>query len=372
MKNFNKDLSALKEKVLFRDRKIITPKCVNFSDNDYLGLRKNNEISNALKHSIDKFGNGSGSSHLVSGHHKGHSLVEKKIASLLNFESSLLFHSGYLANLAFFKSFLTENDHIFMDKLCHASVYDAVIGSKAKLSRFPHLNYKNLNDLLKKSTKKNKIIVTDTVFSMDGDKADLNKLINLSRKYKSYLYIDDAHGFGVYGETGLGLLDEQCGTKIKKDNIINLTTFGKAGGLSGAVLSASNHINEMLKQSSREYIYTTAMPPFISYGILKSIELITKGSKLRAKLQSNINLFRENIKKNEKLMNVFGSIQPILIKGNKEVINIQNKLLKKNIYVAAIRSPTVPSSQTRLRITLRANHAKKDILKLTDELNKLL
>jgi len=366
------ELQDIEEKNLLRNREDRNIDYLNFSDNDYLGLRNNKSISRAMKKSIDKFGNGSGASHLISGHFQSHSNLEQKIANILHFEDGLFYHSGFNANVSFFKNIIKGEFDIFLDKLCHASIYDGMFSIQSPFTRYPHLDYEFLEQKLKNSTKENKIIVTDSLFSMDGDIADLSRLYSLSIKYKTFLYIDDAHGFGVYGSKGLGLLESQMGFYIEKRNIIHLTTFGKSAGLSGAMICGSKKIIDYLKQKSREYIYTTASPPYLADGILKSIDLIMNGEKLRKKLNKNINLFRNLIHKKQLLLNVYGPIQPILIKNNQMVINIQKELLKKKIHVAAIRSPTVPFSESRLRISVSARHSKNDIIQLAEALNNSL
>ena len=366
------ELQDIEEKNLLRNREDRNKDYLNFSDNDYLGLRNNKSISRAMKKSIDKFGNGSGASHLISGHFQSHSNLELKLANILHFEDGLFYHSGFNANVSFFKNIIKGEFDIFLDKLCHASIYDGMFSAQSPFTRYPHLDYEFLEQKLKNSTKENKIIVTDSVFSMDGDIADLSTLYSLSIKYKTFLYIDDAHGFGVYGSKGLGLLESQMEVDIDRSNIIHLTTFGKSAGLSGAMICGSKKIIDYLKQKSREYIYTTASPPYLADGIIKSIDLIMNGEKLRKKLNKNINLFRNLIHKKQLLMNVDGPIQPILIKDNQLVINIQKELLEKNIHVAAIRSPTVPLSESRLRISISARHSKNDIMQLADALNSSL
>ena len=371
-KNIVLELQDIEEKNLSRNRQERNNDFLNFSDNDYLGLRKNKSISRAMKKSIDKFGNGSGASHLISGHFQSHTNLELKIANILHFEDGLFYHSGFNANVSFFKNIIKDEFDIFLDKLCHASIYDGILSAQSSYTRYPHLDYEFLEQKLKNSTKENKIIVTDSVFSMDGDIADLSRLYSLSIKYRTFLYIDDAHGFGVYGSKGLGLLESQMAIDIDKSNIIHLTTFGKSAGLSGAIICGSKKIIDYLKQKSREYIYTTASPPYLADGILKSIDLIINGEKFRKKLHKNINLFRNLIHKKKLLMDVDGPIQPILIKDNQMVINIQKELLEKNIHVAAIRSPTVPFSESRLRISISARHSKNDIMQLADALNSSL
>ncbi|MGA1714221.1 MAG: aminotransferase class I/II-fold pyridoxal phosphate-dependent enzyme [Methylophilaceae bacterium] len=372
MNEFLHYLAELRKKNLYRYRLDREDQWINFSDNDYLGLRKNKLISEAIKQSIDQYGNGSGASHLISGHFVSHSRVEEKIAGILGFEKSLFFHSGYIANAAFFKNFLKKGDDVFLDKLCHASIYDGVLSVDANLIRYPHLNYQYLEKKLKTSKASKKIIVTDSVFSMDGDCALLKDLIALSSQYNAYLFIDDAHGFGVYGDHGLGLMEEQNCLNFNKSRIIHLTTFGKAAGISGAALCGPEHIIEFIKQKSREYIYTTATPPYIADGVLTAIDLIIHGNHLRDQLKQNIVYFRGLIRNQDYLSNVHGPIQPIMINNNLKVISYQEALKAIGIHVAAVRAPTVPLNSSRLRITIRADHTQQDIRLLANQLNYTL
>ena len=372
MNEFLHYLAELRKKNLYRYRVDREDQWINFSDNDYLGLRKNKIISEAIKQSIDKYGNGSGASHLISGHFPSHSKVEEKIAGILGFEKSLFFHSGYIANVAFFKNFLKKGDDVFLDKFCHASIYDGVLSVDANLIRYPHLNYQYLEKKLKTSKALKKIIVTDSVFSMDGDCASLNDLMVLSDQYNAYLFIDDAHGFGVYGKHGLGLMEEQNCGNLNKSRIIHLTTFGKAAGVSGASLSGPEHIIEFIKQKSREYIYTTATAPYIADGVLIAIDLIIQGNHLRDQLKQNIVYFRGLIRNQDYLCNVHGPIQPIMINNNLKVISYQEALKSNGIHVAAVRAPTVPMNSCRLRVTIRADHTQQDIRLLANQLNHVL
>jgi 8-amino-7-oxononanoate synthase len=372
MLHFKTELEELRINNLYRLQKCHDNKLLNFGENDYLGLRKNKVISSAIKRSIDENGNGSGASALVTGYFSSHKNVENAISNALNFEDGIFYQSGFTANLSFFKTIIDSKFEIFLDKLCHASIYEGVKNTNAKITRYPHLNIDKLEQDLKKSKISKKIIVTDSVFSMDGDCADISSLIDLSNKYKTLLFIDDAHGFGVYGKNGLGLLEHQDLLKKNKKNLIHLTTFGKSAGITGAVLCANNETIEFLRQKSKDYIYTTAPPPYIADGVLSAFELIMNGSQLRDKLNENIGLFKQSFKFPKLLLNVDGPIQPIMICDNEKVLKIQKKAIQKGIYLSAIRSPTVPKSLSRIRITIGANHTKDEILFLNRILNECI
>jgi 8-amino-7-oxononanoate synthase len=234
-----------------------------------------------------------------------------------------------------------------------------------------------LERLLKKNkTKKKKLIVTDGVFSMDGDLADIPKLVQLAQKYDAYLYIDDAHGYGVLGKNGQGILEyfENTGPmkKIPRDRIIYTITLSKAVGVSGALVNACKNIINLVVNKSRTYIYTTAEQPALIMGVERSFEIIKKNYSLRERLNKNINLFRKNINKKNLLTNSITPIQPLIIESAEKTIKISEKLNSYGFHVPAIRPPTVPNKSSRLRISITALHSQADIKKLTKVINKIL
>jgi len=348
---------------------------INFGSNDYLGLSHHKSIQQAIISAIRRTGVGAGASHLISGHHSSHESLEIKAAKYLGFDQSLYFSSGYLANLTFFGSLLKKEDAIFSDKLNHASLNDGAILSCAKFYRFKHLDLIHLEDLLKKSNEKNKIIVTDGVFSMDGDIADIRSLLSLCHQYDAHLFVDDAHGYGVLGSDGQGILEHTAMNKLlskkDRDRIIYMFTLGKSVGVSGAILCAKKNIIDFLIQKGKPYIYTTATMPAIAEGISLSLDLIKDGKILREKLIKNIQIFRESICKKNLLMNSITAIQPILIGSPEQTLYTSACLLDQGFYVPAIRPPTVPKNQSRLRVSLSANHSKNDVLGLTKAINRL-
>ena len=386
--DISNSLKDLKEKSLLRKRVVINSRkknlikingkwLTNFSNNDYLGLSQDISIKKAIINGIKKYGNGGTSSHLVSGHTEVHQNIEGITKNNIGFESSILFSSGYLANLGLITTISDKDSFIYADKLNHASLNDACILSRAKFFRYPHNDMELLERLLKKNkTKKKKLIVTDGVFSMDGDLADIPKLVQLAQKYDAYLYIDDAHGYGVLGKNGQGILEyfENTGPmkKIPRDRIIYTITLSKAVGVSGALVNACKNIINLVVNKSRTYIYTTAEQPALIMGVERSFEIIKKNYSLRERLNKSINLFRKNINKKNLLTNSITPIQPLIIESAEKTIKISEKLNSYGFHVPAIRPPTVPNKSSRLRISITALHSQADIKKLTKVINKIL
>ena len=386
--DISNSLKDLKEKSLLRKRVVINFRkkklikingkwLTNFSNNDYLGLSQDISIKKAIINGIKKYGNGGTSSNLVSGHTEVHQNIEDITKNNIGFESSILFSSGYLANLGLITTISDKDSFIYADKLNHASLNDACILSRAKFFRYPHKDMELLERLLKKNkTKKKKLIVTDGVFSMDGDLADITKLVQLAQKYDAYLYIDDAHGYGVLGKNGQGILEyyENTGPmkKIPRDRIIYTITLSKAVGVSGALVNACKNIINLVVNKSRTYIYTTAEQPALIMGVERSFEIIKKNYSLRERLNKSINLFRKNINKKNLLTNSITPIQPLIIESAEKTIKISEKLNSYGFHVPAIRPPTVPNKSSRLRISISTLHSQADIKKLTKVINKIL
>ena len=302
---------------------------------------------------INKYGNGGSSSHLVSGHTEAHQNIEKITKNNIGFASSILFSSGYLANLGLITTIAEKDSFIYADKLNHASLNDACILSRGKFIRFPHNDIAALENHLKQNkTKKKKFIVTDGVFSMDGDIANIPELEKLAKKYDAYLYIDDAHGYGILGKSGQGILEhyekKDSVKKIAKDRIIYTLTLSKAVGVSGALVCANKKIVDLVINKSRPYIYTTAEQPALMYGIKRSFEIIKKNHSLRRKVNDHIYLFRRLINQKNLLVDSITPIQPLVIGDAKKAIKISNLLIELGFYVPAIRPPTVPNRKCTL------------------------
>ena len=381
-------LKDLKKRSLFRKRIVVSERkknqikingrwLINFASNDYLGLSQNSSIKKAIINGINKYGNGGSSSHLVSGHTEAHQNIEKITKNNIGFASSILFSSGYLANLGIITTIAEKDSFIYADKLNHASLNDACILSRGKFIRFPHNDMVALENHLKNNkTKKKKFIVTDGVFSMDGDIANIPELVKLAKKYDAYLYIDDAHGYGILGKSGQGILEhyekKDSIKKIAKDRIIYTLTLSKAVGVSGALVCANKKIIDLVINKSRPYIYTTAEQPALMYGIKRSFEIIKKNHSLRSKINDHIYLFRRLINHKNLLVDSITPIQPLVIGDDKKAVKISNLLIELGFYVPAIRPPTVPTESARLRVSISALHSKGDIKKLSQAINKII
>jgi len=345
----------------------------NFSSNDYLGLTQNKIIKKSIIDGIKKYGNGSGASHLISGHYEIHDQLETLAAENLGFDKSILFSSGFTANIGVITALCDRNDLIFSDRLNHASLNEASLLSKSKFIRYNHLDLENLEKLLKENDGRRKLIISDAVFSMDGDLINVPALISLCEKYDAYLYVDDAHGYGVLGKNGQGILEHfypKLDLKPKqKKRIIYMFTLGKSVGVSGAIVVANKEIINYLIQKAKTYIYTTASSPAISCGIITSLSIIKEGKSLRKKLLKSINLLRDKIENKVLLGKSITAIQPILINDTSKAIRISEKLLQEGFYVPVIRPPTVPKNTSRLRISITALNEPKIIKRLAELIN---
>lgn len=339
---------------------------LNFSSNDYLGLANNPETISAVKNQLDKSGFGSGASHLVTGHHNIHDKLEIAVADFLRRDSALTFSTGYMANLSILQSLAQKGDLIIADKLNHASLIDGVKLSDAQSTRYPHCDLSVLESRLKKPAS-NKWVVTDSVFSMDGDIAPLDKIAGLCKKYEANLIVDDAHGLGVLGESGRGCI-EHFGL-CQSDLPVLMGTFGKALGGFGAFVSGSDKLISYLIQFARPYIYTTALPAAVAAANYCNLDLVSNNSQLRTKLIGNIEYFKRQCShKNICLLPSQTAIQPLVVGDSKKLVALDHKLKEKGILVGAIRPPTVPVNSDRLRITLSASHSFEQIDILVEQL----
>lgn len=379
-------LAHRKQDGLYRERKTVQSACtseltianddgssfsgVNFASNDYLGLANSQESKSAIAGLIEQIGFGSGASHLICGHHIAHDQLEKALASFLQRESAVTFSSGYMANLAVLQTLAQKGDLIVADKLNHASLIDGVRLSQSDSARYPHCDLSVLEKRLKKAAT-NKFVVTDSVFSMDGNIAPLPDIAGLCQRYDAILIVDDAHGFGVIGEQGRGCCE--FFNLSEKQVPVLMTTLGKSLGGVGACISGAQQLVEYLVQFARPYIYTTAMPAINAIGNLANLSLLENGGQLLQKLRKNIALFRAACeKKNIELMNSSTAIQPVLIGDNEKLMAINSHLQMSGFLVGAIRPPTVPANSSRLRVTISASHSEKQIASLVIALNGAL
>ncbi len=397
IKHFNHLLDDLEQRSLKRTLKVCDSASapimtidgqamLTFCSNDYLGLANHPELAKAIAEGLQRFGSGSGASHMISGHHRPHDVLEKALAktqaAFIPEVRSLFFSTGYMANLAAItaiSSSLGSNQvmSIYSEELNHASLIDGVrLASKqnqAKVQVFPHQDLQALEQLLANDPNQFKLIVTDGVFSMDGDLAKVTELLKLAHQYDALILIDDAHGFGVLGQKGAGIL-EHAGIQNASEaaaRIIYIGTLGKAAGISGAFIAAHKTLIEWIMQKGRPYIYTTASPPAIAHGLLKSLELMSDDS-YRASLNKNIQYWKKTLRLNKwSLMPSDTAIQPIMIGKTEDAVKVAQQLYQKNIWVPAIRPPTVPADTARLRITFSASHNIEQIDQLIQALMEI-
>ncbi|MEM7563583.1 MAG: 8-amino-7-oxononanoate synthase [Pseudomonadota bacterium] len=345
---------------------------ISFCGNDYLGLANHPDIKKSFIEAVERFGVGSGAAHLINGHSQLHEDCEQRLAEFTGRSSALLFSTGYMANLAIANTLAGSGDVIFQDKLNHASLIDGARISDARLVRFPHLDLSRLRSQLEQhQTSARKLIMTDGVFSMDGDTADLPALAELSQRHDSWLMVDDAHGFGVLGDRGAGLVEQE---NLGQEQVpVLMATLGKAVGTAGAFVAGSQTLIETLIQQARTYIYTTATPPAIAAATLKSIDIVESESWRREKLQELIAHFKEKIGALDcELMSSQTAIQPIVIGDNHRTLELSQSLFERGLHVTAIRPPTVPAGSARLRVTLSAEHDIAHVDHLVKALKALL
>ena len=333
---------------------------LSFSSNDYLGLANHPALAEAVRKAVANIGVGAGAAHLLTGHHRLHHSLENELAKFVGLPAALLFSTGYMASLGVLPALLNRHGEVFEDKLNHASLVDAAVLSRAKLTRYPHADMAMLEQRLASSTAKVKLIATDTVFSMDGDLAPLAELQALARRYDAWLYLDDAHGFGVLGKHGQGAL-----TLLNERNdprLIYLATLGKAAGVSGAFVAGSAELIEWLVNKARTYVFTTAQPPMLAAAVSASLRLIAAEGWRRAHLLALIDRLKAGLAGLPwPLMPSATPIQPLLVGSNAESMRLADALRAQGVLLPAIRPPTVPPGEARLRISLSAAHSLADV-----------
>ena len=341
---------------------------LSFASNDYLGLANDPALIDAFKAAAVEAGVGGGASHLITGHHQFHHQAEQSLADFIGLPAGLLFSTGYMANMGIVAALMGRDDAIFADKLNHASLNDAALLSRATLHRYAHQDLAQLEKLLKQSTSNRKLVVVDAVFSMDGDFAPVPELLVLCEQYDAYLLLDDAHGFGVLGKQGRGILDY---FNVQSSRVIYMATLGKAAGVAGAFVGADATIIDYLIQSAKTYIYTTASPPALAAALVKSVEVMRTDAERHQHLQSLIYLFKSELKlKKWQLMPSITAIQPVLVGSNQAALNLSQFLLARGILVPAIRPPTVPKDTSRLRVSISAAHSVEDVRQLINALHE--
>ncbi|KLV04823.1 8-amino-7-oxononanoate synthase [Photobacterium aquae] len=341
---------------------------LNFSSNDYLGLAQSAELISAWQDGLARFGAGSGASPLVTGQHVPHRNLESRLCEWLGFERALLFSSGFAANQALLFTLLDDSDVLFQDRLNHASLMEAGILSSAVMRRFAHNDTASLAKLLARlAPEQASIVVTEGVFSMDGDMSPLADIRALSLNAQSMMLVDDAHGCGVLGNDGRGSC-ELAG--IKPDILV--VTFGKAFGLQGAAVMCSQEIAEYLIQFARHYIYSTAMPPAQAHALGVSCEMIQRDQWRREKLAELSECLSGQLKHGVGLIDTQTPIKPLVVGSSERALSLSSSLRRKGFWVAAIRPPTVPVNGARLRITLTAAHSVGHVEQLATALNEVM
>jgi 8-amino-7-oxononanoate synthase len=338
-----------------------------FCSNDYLGLANDARVIAALAAGAARYGAGSGASHLVSGHSRAHHELEEALAQFTGRPRALLFSSGYAANLGVISALLGRGDAVFQDRLNHASLLDGGLLSGARLQRFLHNDAGNLEERLARSGARRKLVAVDGVFSMDGDEAPLAALAAASARHGALLYVDDAHGFGVLGERGAGTLEKQgmgsAGVPLL------MATLGKALGVAGAFVAGSEELIETLIQFARTYVYTTAMPPALAVAAAASLRIVAEEPWRRTHLRELIGRFRAGASAlGLRLMPSETAIQPLLLGEAATALRWSEQLLARGLLVPAIRPPTVPRGQSRLRVTLSAAHTEAEVERLLQAL----
>lgn len=372
------ELRKLEENHLIRDERIFespqlsksiidSKEYLLFSSSNYLSLGENKEILERVRDKMESMGLGSGGSRLTTGSHKVHKDLERKLAEFIGYENSLVYSSGFMANLGFLTAVCNDETIVFSDEKNHASIIDGIRLSKSKVEVYKHLDFNDLEEKLKKYPNKNKVLVSDGVFSMDGDILPLDEFCRLGKKYQTLTYVDDAHGFGVLGENGKGI------TEIYKTYPdVMLVTFSKALGASGAALLTSNLMRKYLYNTSREFIFSTSISPVDTLIILESLNYIKSNKKNINKLKDNVSYLKKKLKENNFDIGGNSHIIPIKVGNEKRAQEIFKKLMDSGIFLSIIRFPAVPKNQAILRVTPMADHTKEDLDFLMEKLNEFV
>lgn len=340
---------------------------LNFCSNDYLGLAAHPRVVARLKSAADEYGVGSGASHLVCGHSAAHHELEQALAELTGRPRALLFSSGYMANIGVLTTLLERGDHVFEDRLNHASLLDGGMFSGARFRRFAHNDCDALETLLER-TSGDRLVVVDGVFSMDGDSAPLADLARVTARHDAWLMVDDAHGLGVFGDDGAGSV--AAAGLSTEDVPVLMATLGKALGTAGAFVAGSELLIEGLIQQARNYIYTTALPPAVAAATLESLAVMREESWRREHLANLVQRFRAGASELDlPLAASHSAIQPLVVGAADAALRLSAALRERGLLIGAIRPPTVPAGTSRLRITLTAAHSEAQVDQLLEQLS---
>ena len=339
-----------------------------FCSNDYLGLANHPRIVQAAVEAAERHGVGQGASHLLSGHSVVHERLESALAQFVRMPRALHFSSGYQANIGAITALAGAEDEVFSDALNHASLIDGARLSRARVTRYPHADLDALSRALAASEAKTRLVVTDAVFSMDGDIAPVPALLELCERHDALLVLDDAHGFGVLGPQGRGTPEH---FRVRSPRIVYVGTLGKAAGVSGAFVAGGDEVVETVLQRARTYIYTTAAPAMLAAAVEASLELISGEEWRREQLRKLVDTLKRTLR--ETGMGIAPSdtpIQPLVLGTNERALDAAAKLRELGILVPAIRPPTVPEGTARLRISLSAAHTAHDVARLAAALRE--
>jgi len=342
---------------------------ISFCGNDYLGLSQHEEVKRTFQEAAKQHGVGSGAARLIMGSSSIHQALETKLAEIKNKEKSVLYSTGYLANVGVLSALAGRDDVIVMDKLCHASIIDGARLSGATVRVFPHLNYSKCEAILKNTSRfRRRLLVSETVFSMDGDVANLEELIRLKQQYDCLFVVDDAHGLGVLGPKGMGAAaDKNIAEKV--DAVVG--TLSKGLGCIGGFVAGSEAIVEYLVNFSRPFIFATSLPPAVCQAALAALEVLEKDEPLRNRLWANVHRSAGILETLGVGANVLTPIIPIILGSEKAALEASQGLYEKGVLISAIRPPTVPANTSRLRLTLSALHTDADFLTLESALSCL-
>ncbi len=380
MRSFDDELLELDTKSLKRELRWVNSaqgseiqmdgrRVVNFASNDYLGLSNHPAIMQAMKDGVDQWGAGSAASRLITGSMTPHGELETYLAELKGCEAALSFSTGYSASVATVNALVGMGDTIILDKLAHASLIDGARLSGATVRVFPHNGLAKLERLLESAGSGRVLVIVESVYSMDGDLALLEDIVELKKKYGALLLVDEAHGLGIYGKLGLGLI-EHLGESVSEAVDIHMGTLGKSAGVAGGYIAGSRSMIDLVVNKGRAFIYSTAPPPAQAVAALKALEIISssEGDSLRRKLWSNLETFK-TLLRDVREFNPTSGIIPWHVGEAEDALALSNKLLDEGVFVPAIRYPTVPHGTARLRITVTAKHTTAELEKLSTVLS---
>ncbi|MEO8038210.1 MAG: 8-amino-7-oxononanoate synthase [Betaproteobacteria bacterium] len=377
MRDFGAALDDLDAASLLRTRRVVDGeqgpilevdgrRLVAFASNDYLGLAAHPRLAEAVIDAVRRFGIGAGASHLISGHHAEHERLETELARFVGLPKALTFSTGYMANTGVVPALVGRGDAVFSDALNHACLIDAARLSRADIHVYPHADFAALDAALARSTAPNKLVLSDAVFSMDGDIAPVREIIAACERHDAWLLLDDAHGFGVLGEDGAGTLSH---LGARSPRVLCMGTLGKGAGVAGAFVAGESDVIEWLVQRARTYVFTTATPPMLAAAVRASLVLIRTEPWRRERLRAHAALLRQRLQGLPwPLLDSRTAIQPLIVGDNALVMRLMDRLWALGFWVPGIRPPTVPEGSARLRISLSAAHTTEQVAGLADAL----